>query len=129
MSDKKKVLFVDDEPVVRMLARRNLEMAGYEVYEAADGYLALEALRDPLKRPDLIATDFDYGTQGMNGVIFAREARRRGYDGPMTLAASGIKYIREDYPDADSLFVEYFDKPFKMAELVQVVRTHVPQPQ
>lgn len=38
------VLVVDDEPAVRMLARRMLETAGYEVFEAEDGIDALRVL-------------------------------------------------------------------------------------
>lgn len=40
------VLVVDDEPTVRLLARRMLESDGCRVYEAADGLQALAVLAD-----------------------------------------------------------------------------------
>jgi DNA-binding response OmpR family regulator len=50
-----RVLVVDDEEGIRVLCRVNLELGGYEVLEAADGFAALEMART--KRPDLIFLD------------------------------------------------------------------------
>ena len=50
-----KVLVVDDEEGIRVLCRVNLELGGYEVLEAADGFTALEVARS--QRPDLIFLD------------------------------------------------------------------------
>jgi DNA-binding response OmpR family regulator len=49
------VLVADDEEGIRVLCRVNLELAGYEVVEAADGLRALEAARDV--HPDVIFLD------------------------------------------------------------------------
>jgi diguanylate cyclase (GGDEF)-like protein/PAS domain S-box-containing protein len=52
-----RVLVVDDDDTTRMLARRSLELAGFQVCEAADGIEALEALdRD---QPDIVLLDVD----------------------------------------------------------------------
>ncbi|MGD2082858.1 MAG: EAL domain-containing protein [Chromatiales bacterium] len=51
------VLVVDDDDTTRMLARRSLELAGFEVLEAEDGVAALEALDRGL--PDIILLDVD----------------------------------------------------------------------
>jgi two-component system, OmpR family, KDP operon response regulator KdpE len=52
---KKRVLVVDDEPRIRRFVRMNLELEGYEVYEADDGLSAIEKVRDDL--PDLVLLD------------------------------------------------------------------------
>ena len=55
MSDRRKVLVVDDEPDVLLLCRVNLEFEGYEVIEAADGEAAMERVRED--RPDVVLLD------------------------------------------------------------------------
>ncbi len=50
-----RVLIVDDEPALREALRAGLELAGYEVHEAADGAEGL-AKATPL-RPDMIVLD------------------------------------------------------------------------
>jgi DNA-binding response OmpR family regulator len=53
--DNPKVLVADDEEGIRVLCRVNLELAGYEVAEAADGAQALDAARSV--HPDVIFLD------------------------------------------------------------------------
>jgi len=55
MSDKKKILVVDDEADFRMMLRARLEANGYEVSEAEDGAIGLEKARNT--SPDLIILD------------------------------------------------------------------------
>jgi two-component system, cell cycle sensor histidine kinase and response regulator CckA len=50
------VLVAEDEPLVRLLARRTLEMHGYRVLEAADGRAALQLLEQS-GGVDLIVSD------------------------------------------------------------------------
>jgi DNA-binding response OmpR family regulator len=53
--DDVRVLVIDDEPDVLMLCRVNLELAGHEVIEAANGETGLElALRE---QPDVVVLD------------------------------------------------------------------------
>jgi two-component system KDP operon response regulator KdpE len=52
---KKRILVVDDEPRIRRFVRMNLELEGYEVYEADDGLSAVNKVRDDL--PDLVLLD------------------------------------------------------------------------
>jgi two-component system, cell cycle sensor histidine kinase and response regulator CckA len=51
------VLVVDDEPVVRRLAYRILNAAGFRVFEASDGAEALEVLQHAPGRIDLVIVD------------------------------------------------------------------------
>lgn len=50
-----RVLVVDDEEGIRVLCRVNLEIAGYEVFEAADGVSALATVGEI--QPDLVFLD------------------------------------------------------------------------
>jgi signal transduction histidine kinase/HPt (histidine-containing phosphotransfer) domain-containing protein len=49
------VLVVDDDPIIRMLARQALEPEGFEVTEAEDGSAALDFLQNHL--PDIVLLD------------------------------------------------------------------------
>ena len=51
----KKILAVDDDPVIQRLLEVNLEMEGYEVRLAGDGVAAVQAATE--FRPDLILLD------------------------------------------------------------------------
>jgi two-component system alkaline phosphatase synthesis response regulator PhoP/two-component system response regulator VicR len=55
MGAKKRVLAVDDEKLIVLAIRHNLEHAGYEVIEAFDGREALEKIE--AHRPDLVVLD------------------------------------------------------------------------
>ena len=55
MLNKKKILVVDDEPISRIMLRKQLETNGYEVSEAEDGAVGLEKARNTI--PDLIILD------------------------------------------------------------------------
>jgi CheY-like chemotaxis protein len=49
------ILVVDDDPNLRLLLAINLEKAGFQTLQAANGVKALQLLQD--HRPDLIVTD------------------------------------------------------------------------
>ena len=55
MSEKKRILLVDDEEDLRKMLKFRLEAVGYEVNEASDGQEALDKARSAW--PDLIILD------------------------------------------------------------------------
>lgn len=55
MARKKRILAVDDERLIVLAIRHNLQYAGYEVIEAYDGKEALTAIET--HRPDLVLLD------------------------------------------------------------------------
>jgi len=68
----KSILLVDDEPRILDSVRMNLELEGFQVYEAHNGYEALEKLRRYL--PDLVV--LDVMMPEMDGFQTLREIRQ-----------------------------------------------------
>src|SRR5215212_8171004 len=54
-AERRKILLVDDEPRLLDSVRMNLELEGFEVFEAHDGEEALDKVRKVL--PDLVVLD------------------------------------------------------------------------
>jgi CheY-like chemotaxis protein len=66
-----RVLVVDDAPETRLLVRTLLTHAGHEVFEAADGAVALSSAAE--HQPDLVLLDLSMPT--MSGPEFIRALR------------------------------------------------------
>jgi DNA-binding response OmpR family regulator len=67
-----KLLFVEDDPDLRLTATYALRREGFEVVVAADGQQALDAWRT--QRPDLVL--LDVGLPGLSGFEVARRMRQ-----------------------------------------------------
>ncbi len=67
----KKVLLIDDDPVIGTTYGRKLRTAGYDVHVVGDGTEGLLALKD--FRPDVVLLDLDM--PGVNGIDWLREIR------------------------------------------------------
>jgi DNA-binding response OmpR family regulator len=103
------VLVVDDEPSIRTICRINLEAAGMEVVEAADGAAALAAIA--AHRPDLVL--LDVMMPGLDGWDVAVElaTSERGRDVPVIfLSARSEPAARERGLELGA--VGYIAKPF-----------------
>lgn len=111
------VLVVDDELLVADIVVFALEDEGFRVLRAGDGAAALEQLaREPVA---LVITDYMMPT--MNGIELAEAIRAAGGpDAPPVILMSGAQaHIARQQ---SSLFAAVFDKPFRMAELVERIR-------
>ena len=103
------ILVVDDEPVVREMARELLEVAGFDVIEASDGREAVDQCRSQGDAIDAILLDMTM--PGMNGAEALAEIRKMepharviltsGYDGQDTVAslsgAEGVEFLQKPY--------------------------------
>ena len=80
------VLIVDDEPMTRKLLRLMLTRANYQVFEASDGYEALEAVTT--HGPDAVL--LDVMMPGMNGYIVCTHLRsqKRTADLPIIMLSA-----------------------------------------
>jgi CheY-like chemotaxis protein len=74
VAEPKRILVIDDEPVVRRVLHDVLASEGYLVTEACDGSQGLECLL--VGCPDVVVLDLMMPV--MNGWAFAEECRRMG---------------------------------------------------
>ncbi len=119
-----RILVVEDEPVVRALAQRGLEVAGYTVYKAPNGAAALQFLAAEAAEVDLVLTDVVM--PNMNGQQLA-EAIRQRYPGLPVLFMSGYAgddILRRGLMTADAPFVQ---KPFTLDVLARAVQQRLEQ--
>jgi signal transduction histidine kinase/ActR/RegA family two-component response regulator len=114
------VLVVEDEPLVRRLARRALEEHGYTVLEAADGREAIAELASGEHPIGLVLSDLVMPR--MSGRELGQEIARR-YPGLPVLFMSG--YTGEDVRSRGLLegSAPFVQKPFTADALARRVRT------
>ncbi|HHO52865.1 MAG TPA: response regulator [Deltaproteobacteria bacterium] len=115
LSGTERLLLIDDDDRVRRTLRRCLQQAGYEVLEAADGYQALELL----KETQLVLMITDLLMPGMNGVQVAEQARAL-HPGIGVIYMSG--YTDDVLPEREAMHQAFLPKPFLPEELLAVVR-------
>ena len=70
-----RVLVVEDDPAIRLMAVDILSDAGFETLEAGDADQALEALKNSEHKIDILFTDVRM--PGMNGLELARVAKHQ----------------------------------------------------
>ena len=120
MRGRETVLVVEDEPLVRRLARRALEEHGYTVLEASDGRAALAELAGAEQTIGLVLSDLVMPR--MSGRELGQEIGRR-FPGLPVLFMSG--YTGEDVRSRGLLegSAPFVQKPFTPEGLARRVRT------
>jgi PAS domain S-box-containing protein len=113
------ILIVDDREDVAELARTILRDFGYTTLVASNAREALEIL-DSSERVDLLFTDLIM-PGGMNGVLLAREARRR-QPKLKVLLATGYAEASLERTDIGGSEFDLLNKPYRRTELVRRVR-------
>jgi two-component system cell cycle sensor histidine kinase/response regulator CckA len=113
----KTVLVVDDEPIVRELARRALARQGYRMLEAANGEAALEIFQREPEAIDLLVTDIVL--PGINGLELARRVLgQRPQVRVLYMSASNESTLRRWLQGQRPAFLQ---KPFLMEGLSRKV--------
>lgn len=118
------ILVVEDEPVVRSLAQRGLEAAGYKVFAAPNGAAALQFLAGEDGKVDLVLTDVVM--PNMNGQQLA-EAILQRYPAIPVLFMSGYggdDILQRGLRTTDAPMVH---KPFTLEVLARAVRQRLEQ--
>jgi two-component system response regulator AtoC len=113
MSEKDRVLVVDDEPSIRKYLQTLLEVDGYQVTAVASGPEALESVQQG-ERPDFII--LDVLMQEMNGL----ETLRRLIQVDRTLNVIMLSCSNEVTTVVEAIRLgaqDYLTKPFEKAEL------------
>lgn len=113
MNEPQRILVVDDEASIRDVAGPSLELAGYDVRTASDGYLALQTLEE--FGPDLVVLDINM--PGIDGFEVVRRMRAGGHSVPVIFLSA-----RDAVEDRVSGFEvggdDYLTKPFHLKELL-----------
>jgi len=112
------ILIAEDHDDVRNLTKMMVEMLGYKVIEASDGFEALEIARK--HRPDLILMDIAMPV--MNGVIASKLIRetRACHNTPIVAVTA---YSSEYLYNADSVtFDKVLEKPVELTDIEQVIQ-------
>lgn len=112
----KRILLVDDEENARLALSRLLSREGYVVNAVANGFEALDHLRE--HDVHLIVTDINMPE--MDGISFLREANKSfpGINVIMITAYGGV----ESYIEAINLGAfEYINKPVRIEELKSIL--------
>lgn len=109
-----RILVIDDDESIRSLLRTALELQGYEVVEAENGYAGLQRYQaEPI---DLVITDMLMPV--MDGAEMITELQR-AFSWVRIIAISGGRRALEV---ARTLTPYAFEKPFSLGKLLDTVR-------
>jgi two-component system response regulator AtoC len=112
MSDRFRVLVIDDDPGVRDYMEALVSRQGYAVFAAADGEEALRGLERT--RPDLVT--LDVVLPGMDGLAVLGELKKRLPDVPVVML-SGHGQARNIVEAMRLGASDFLRKPFEVEEL------------
>ncbi len=110
----KNILVVEDDADLRSVIREQLDGAGYNVLEAANGQIALSIIAD--QQVDLIITDIDMAIK--NGLELLEEVKRDNADIPIIVMTGGNHNEQLILAAGASAFVQ---KPF-VTDIGAVIR-------
>jgi CheY-like chemotaxis protein/PAS domain-containing protein len=112
------VLVVDDEELMKTLAERVLQDAGFDVLTASDGREAIGVLERHARDVDLVLLDLIL--PGMSGTETFRRVREIRPDVKVVLTSG---YQRDDVPPelADPARMGFLHKPYEVGDLVEAV--------
>jgi len=111
-----RVLLVEDEPDVALVAATVLEDAGYHVTVASDGHEGLDiALQE---QPELVVSDFMMPR--LNGLEMIERLRQAGFHRPIILTTA----IPEDHLPHQPGYDAYLAKPYGTRQLLALVAAY-----
>lgn len=111
----KRILVVDDEPVVREVVVETLADAGHHVLEAPGGEAALRLLDDP---DNVAALVTDLHMPGMDGVEPARRAREKRPEVSILFLSARLDVLGASDPPRP---FSHLQKPFRLDDLRNAV--------
>jgi two-component system, cell cycle sensor histidine kinase and response regulator CckA len=111
------ILFVDDEPEVRSIARITLEQQGYRVIEAEDGTKALEVFSAHRSEISLVITDVLM--PNLDGLGLAARLHKQSPDLPILLLSGHV--LEEDLWAPGNARLRYLMKPYRLNDLQAAV--------
>jgi DNA-binding response OmpR family regulator len=116
----KKLLIVDDEDGVRALVRMTLDSGVYEIFEASEGFEALDLARE--QRPDLVL--LDVMLPDLSGMDVCRKIKDDPDLASTTVVMLTARAQTSDVGDAEEAGADgYFTKPFSPIALTRKVES------
>jgi len=119
MTERSRILVVDDETQITRVLKTTLQSQGYEVKTAVDGESALNFAVDWI--PDLIVTDLSMPR--MSGIELTRAVRERSQVPIIVLSVREEEKSKIEALDAGA--DDYVTKPFSVNELLARVRANL----
>jgi two-component system, OmpR family, KDP operon response regulator KdpE len=119
MSNKPRILVVDDEPQIHRFLGPALEAAGYAPMRAETGQEGLQLLAT--RRPDALILDL--GLPDLDGKMVLERARAF-YDGPLLILSARDREL-EKIDALDLGADDYVQKPFGVGELLARLRVAI----
>lgn len=113
------ILLIEDEPGVRLIAKRILTGAGYKVFEAAGGPAGVEVSDDVTIRLHMVLSDIVMPGMGGAEVVERVRARRPGIRAGVMSGYTDDEVMRRGIRESGVAFLQ---KPFTAAQLTQFVR-------
>ncbi|MBF0386564.1 MAG: response regulator [Candidatus Omnitrophica bacterium] len=113
----KKVLVIDDDPVIVALLEKRLQSAGFQIMVASNGATGME--RMCAEPPDLVI--FDVMMPGLDGYSFLSEVRSNEQVRDIPMIVITGRGELGDLFRTESV-AAFFQKPFNMDDLVGEVR-------
>jgi len=111
------VMFVDDEPEVRSIARITLEQQGYRLIEAEDGVQALSLYQQRKDEISLVITDVLM--PNLDGLGLATRLHKLAPDLPILLLSGHV--LEEDLWAPGNAKLRYLMKPYRLTDLQDAV--------
>lgn len=122
MTERKKVLCVEDNAVNMILVERIVEAEGHELVKAEDGHTALSLLEDLV--PDIILLDINL--PGIDGLELARQFKANPRLAPVPLIATTAQVLVGDRERCLAAGCDdYMPKPLDIRKLRQVMRSYL----
>ena len=113
----KEILFVDDEQIIRQVAKRMLEKGGYIVHLARHGKEALELYKKRSQHIDLVLLDFVMPVMG--GRETYRQLKALDADVKVAFTSGYSLYDKPEYIPLGKAF--FIQKPFQTESLLQKI--------
>ena len=126
LSGAGRILFVEDEPLVRGVAARLLRARGYEVIEAPDGESALELAKAHAGSIDLMISDVIM--PGMDGPALLKAARPYIGDTPVMFVSGYAEAEFSDLLEGEP-GVSFLPKPLDIKTLAERVKAQLRPPE
>lgn len=126
MSDRPRVLVVDDEAHIVHVVTLKLQNAGFEVITASDGEEGLAVATDQL--PDLIVTDYQMPfVSGLEMCTRLRQQEQTSHIPALMLTARGFSIPPQDL--AQTNIRQVLSKPFSPRDILARVQELIDRPE